>query len=142
MYSYKVRYSFLLVVTHPPRFIGIVLVLPYCRADTPSQAVFSLVVSALLLVLSACSRFVNARAMIEVNDSFISCDGCLCIQRLFQWGTSEFSIWIRFVRGYSMLFIQFYAPHGCLMEYVMELPHGICRHGIHHGMRHGMPHGI
>ena len=38
-----------------------------------------------------------------------------------------------FVRGYSMLFIYFYAPHGCLMEYVMEL---------RHGMRHGMPHGI
>ena len=43
-----------------------------------------------------------------------------------------------FVRGHSMLFIYFYAPHGCLMEYVMELPHGIAVMEL----RHGMPHGI
>ena len=47
-----------------------------------------------------------------------------------------------FVRGYSMLFIYFYAPHGCLMEYVMQLPHGIAVMELRHGMRHGMPHGI
>ena len=111
---------------HPPNMSFLCLhILPSCASCSPKLSLKML----LSCIFSACVCSYNDRSKIVLSVVFI-----VCVKK-----NNFDSIQVRlaceygFVRGHSMLFIYFYAPHGCLMEYVMECVMGclmVSKYGV------------